>query len=60
MPSFAMKVERLARLMHIAGLRGATPLRSLVVSHAMRYFSAWARHAPKSAPRIMPMQHDST
>ena len=35
-------------------------LRSLVVYHAMRYFSAWARQAPESAPRIMPMQHDST
>jgi cardiolipin synthase len=34
-------------------------LRSLVVYHAMRYFSAWARRAPESAPRIMPMQHDS-
>jgi cardiolipin synthase len=27
-------------------------LRSLVVYHAMRHFSSWARHAPESAPRI--------
>ena len=33
-------------------------LRSLVVFHAMRYFSAWARQASDSAPRVMPMQDD--
>lgn len=35
-------------------------LRGLLVYHAMRHFSAWARHAPESAPRIKPMQRDSS
>jgi cardiolipin synthase len=33
-------------------------LRSLVVFHAMRYFSAWARQASDSAPRVMPMEDE--
>lgn len=31
-------------------------LRSLLVFHAMRYFSAWARHSPDGAPRVVPLQ----
>lgn len=31
-------------------------LRSLLVFHAMRHFSAWARHSPDGAPRVVPLQ----
>ena len=31
-------------------------LRSLLVFHAMRLFSAWARHSPDGAPRVVPLQ----
>lgn len=34
-------------------------LRSLLVFHAMRHFSRWARHSPDSAPRVLPLQVDS-
>lgn len=34
-------------------------LRSLLVFHAMRHFSAWARHSLDGAPRVVPLQADS-
>jgi cardiolipin synthase len=34
-------------------------LRSLLVFHAMRHFSAWAQHSPVGAPRVIPLQADS-
>jgi cardiolipin synthase len=34
-------------------------LRSLLVFHAMRHFSAWARQSPDGAPRVVPLQADS-
>ena len=34
-------------------------LRSLLVYHAMRHFSAWARQSPDGAPRVVPLQADS-
>jgi len=33
-------------------------LRSLLVFHAMRHFSAWAQHSPDGAPRVVPLQAD--
>jgi len=33
-------------------------LRSLVVYHAMRHFSAWARRSPNARPRVVPLQTD--
>ncbi|MDP1691835.1 MAG: cardiolipin synthase ClsB [Burkholderiaceae bacterium] len=34
-------------------------LRSLVVFHALRHFSAWVRQSPDGAPRVVPLQVDS-
>ena len=34
-------------------------LRSLLVFHAMRHFSAWARHSPDGAARVVPLPADS-
>ena len=34
-------------------------LRSLLVFHAMRHFSLWARHSPDGAPRVVPLHADS-
>ena len=34
-------------------------LRSVLVFHTMRHFSAWARQSPDGAPRVIPLQADS-
>ncbi|MFH1871579.1 MAG: cardiolipin synthase ClsB [Pseudomonadota bacterium] len=62
--------EQIERLMqqHCERIRLPTPgplhsawiaLRSLLVFHAMRHFSGWARHSQDSAPRVVPLQVDS-
>lgn len=61
--------ERIEHLMqHCEVVRLPTPgplrsawiaLRSLVVFHAMRHFSSWARQSPDGAPRVVPLQADS-
>ncbi len=54
------RCERI-RLPAVGRLRSSwIALRGLVVYHAMRHFSAWARHAPESVPRIKPMQRNSS
>jgi len=35
-------------------------LRSLVLFHTMRYFSAWVRQSPEQVSRVIPLQSDST
>jgi cardiolipin synthase len=34
-------------------------LRSLLVFHAMRHFSAWARHSPDGVPHVVPLRANS-